>query len=128
MSTLALYRTLVPGHAAVTDPVVTTWLGLAVRRHNVTSWGGVYSEAMVFWAAHQVERSPSSGAGGGSGSEVGPITAQSDGDLSRSYGASASSGSASDDALRSTRYGEMYLELRDSRAATLPMVAQVGRC
>lgn len=126
MSSLALYRELVPGHSAVDDDLVTTMLALAARRHTATAWGDLYPEAMVWFAAHRVERLPGSGASGGSAAEVGTITSQSDGDLSRSYAAPVSTGSALDDELSSTRYGQFYLDLRRTRAASGPTFVGVG--
>jgi hypothetical protein len=121
--TLANYRILIPAHASVSNGTVNAWLGIAIRRHSALAWGAVYGEAMLFYAAHFVDRLPSSG-GAGSGGATGPLTSQRDGDLSRSYAAPASSGSSSssDDALATTEYGRAYLDLRDSRAATGPMV------
>jgi hypothetical protein len=118
---LALYRSLVPAHSSVVDGTVEVWLELAARRHTATAWGAVYPEAMVWWAAHQIERLPGSGASGGGASEVGVVTSQSDGDLSRTYAVpSEATASGPDAALNSTRYGQLYLELRNSRAASAP--------
>ena len=119
---LATYQTLIPAHAAVSSSTVNAWLGIAVKRHDVASWGAVYDEAMIFYAAHFVEKFPSSG-GAGSGSATGALTGQRDGDLSRSYAAPASSAmSASDAALATTEYGRAYLDFRNSRAATGPFL------
>ncbi len=85
MSSLALYRTLVPSHSAVTDATVEVWLELAARRHSAPVFGRVYAEAMVWWAAHFVELTPGTGAGSSSSSTVGPIISQKDGDVSRTY-------------------------------------------
>lgn len=125
MTSLELYRSLIPGHENVANPTITTWLELAARRHDASAWGAVYAEGMVFWAAHRIERLPGSGACGGGASEVGPITAQSDGDLSRSYGAAGGSGASSsaiDAELSTTRYGLLYLDLRDTRPGAGPDV------
>jgi hypothetical protein len=122
MSSLALYRALVPSHADVVDTTVDVYLELAARRHSAASWGQVYPEAMVLWAAHRIERTPGLVPGSGGASTAGPITSQTDGDLSRSYGAMATGPWTGDgDAdLRTTRYGLAYLDLRDSRAGTSP--------
>lgn len=120
-----LYRTLVPAHSGVADDTVDTFLELATRRHTVGAWGMVYPEAMVWWAAHQIETLPGSGASGPGASEVGQLTSQTDGDLSRSYAAPVVTGNLDDD-LRSTWYGRKYLDLRQTRAASAPTVAGVG--
>ena len=123
MSSLALYRALVPGHAAVLDATVETWLELAARRHSAAAFGTVYAEAMVWWAAHFVELTPGTGAGSSSGSTVGQILSQKDGDLSVTYANTTSSGgSGGTGDLTTTRYGQLYLDLRNSRAAMAPGV------
>ena len=130
MSSLDLYRALVPAHSAVADATVDLWLGIASRRHTASAWGQLYPEAMVWWVAHQLEQDPGSGVGSSSATAVGPIVSQKDGDLQRSYAAPAvsASGSASavDSDLATTRYGQRYLDIRDSRAAVQPMMISPG--
>lgn len=125
---LDLYRSLVPEHSAVLDATIETWLGVAVRRHTAAAWGAAYGDAMVAWAAHRIQRTPGSGAPGtGSSTEVGAIASQRDGDLSRSYATPASTAMTPSDAeLQTTRYGQDYLAMRDSRAASGPTF--VGPC
>lgn len=125
-SSLDLYRTLVPAHSAVSDDFVETMLELATRRHTASAWGQVYPEAMVWWAAHRVQCTPGSGAGGSTADAVGPVVSQSDGDLSRTYAQPASDSAASAEDLTSTRYGQAYLDLRRTRAASTATV--VGVC
>jgi len=127
MTSLELYRILIPGHAAVLEATITTWLTLASIRHSAAEWGAVYAYAMVFYAAHQIEVTPGTGAGSGDAGVVGPVISQRDGDLSRTYAApaiSSAGGSSDDAALASTRYGQAYLDLRNSRAATTPFLVQ----
>ena len=124
MASLELYRALIPDHTAgVLDGTVLTWLGLAIRRHDAGSFGSVYPEAMVFWAAHRIQTLPGSGAPGAPpAGAAGPLVSHRDGDLSRTY-APPSSGvvaSGSDADFQRTTYGQDYLDLRDSRAATGP--------
>lgn len=121
MTSLQLYRALVPAHSSVVDGTVTTYLELAARRHTASAWGVVYPEAMVWFAAHMIERAPGLVSGTGGGSDVGNVISQTDGDLSRTYASPAAlSGSSSDAWLASTRYGQLYLDLRDTRAASAP--------
>lgn len=124
MSSLARYRILIPAHVAVSDALVSAMLELAASRHDPGSFGAVYVAAMIYWAAHRVQRTPGSGApGAGTAVEVGAISAQSDGDLSRTYATAPAGGTGSnptDDDLRTTRYGLEYLDLRNSRAAAGP--------
>lgn len=126
MSTLELYRSLIPDHAPVLDGVITARLELAAKRHDASRWGNVYAEAMVYYAAHLVEMTPGSGAPGApsSGSVQGPLISQRDGDLSRTYAAPATSSTSTEvgtDAwLMLTSYGQQYLDLRNTREATMP--------
>lgn len=126
MSSVALYRTLIPDaeHAALDDAVVSTYLDLAARRHSAAAFGTVYPEAMVYYAAHCIQRTPGLIAGGSGADEVGPVTSQKDGDLSRTYGTtgggSGATGAVGDGDLGLTAYGLRYLELRGSRASSAP--------
>jgi len=123
-ASLDLYRVLIPAHSAVDDATVEAWLAIAARRHTAALWGSVYPEAMVFWAAHTIDRSPSPGSGAGGGGAVGALTSQRDGDLQRTYSSPSSSSSAAysaaDSALAATAYGQAYLDLRNSRVAAAP--------
>lgn len=122
-TSLETYRALVPGHAVVPDATVLAFLEAAAQAHGAGAWGAVYVQAMIWYAAHAIETTPGTGVGNDSGDAVGPIVSQKDGDLSRTYAAPAgmSSGSSADMDLASTRYGQAYLRLRASRAATSPM-------
>lgn len=122
MSSLALYQSLIPAHSAVDSAVVSAYLDIAVEQHTSSAWGAVYAQAMVWFTAHLIETTPGTGAGANVAGQVGAITQQRDGDLSRSY-ASAARGDA-DDWLRATVYGQNYLRLRHSRAARGPWVAR----
>jgi hypothetical protein len=118
---LALYRELIDEHATIGDTIVEKWLSFAICRHaDASVWGAVYGDAMVFYAAHRVLRDPASGLGT-SASAPGAVTSQRDGDLSRTY-AQPAAAVGSDADLATTTYGSLYLELRDSRAASAPMV------
>ncbi len=130
MSSLALYRSRVPAHASVPDATVEDWLEQATAAHTASAWGDRYALAMIWWAAHHIERTPGLVARMGSASEVGAVTAQSDSQtkvdgrssaLSRSY--AAPGGSTPEDIdLRTTRYGQLYLSIRHTRAARAPFV------
>lgn len=125
MSTLAQYRALVPAHDHIPPDVVEAALASAAARHTASEWGAVYGEAMCWFAAHRVERTPKRGKG--SADEAGAITSQTDSQstdtgksssLSRSYAAPRVA--PADAELATTRYGLAYLGLRDSRAASAP--------
>ncbi|NOT72454.1 MAG: DUF4054 domain-containing protein [Hyphomicrobium sp.] len=128
MTSLELYRALIPGHVLVPDQTVELYLTLSAQQHDPLQWGAVFAQAMVWHAAHSIEKTPGSGSGssGGAGA-VGPLISQKDGDLSRTYAApasssSGSSGSAAAD-LSTTTYGARYLGLLRSRSTRLPFVA-----
>lgn len=128
MSTLAQYRAQVPEHATVDDPVVQRWLDLAVRAHDRDAFGTVYDDAMIAWAAHQIYYDPGAPeVGETSAASVGPIKSLRTKDQAVTYATPSGSGGAglSPQAqdLRTTRYGQLYLQLRNSRAATAPGVA-----
>jgi hypothetical protein len=128
-ATLELYRSLVPEHALVDSNLILARLSTAVRRHNQASFGEVYGEAMVWWAAHMIQLQPDSGAPGApsSGNAQGPLISQKDGDISRTYAApatsTASAAAGSDAWWYLTAYGPLYLDLLRSRAETAPFVA-----
>jgi len=134
MSSLTLYRARVPAHASIPNEVVEDWLEEAAAAHTASAWGERYPLAMVWWAAHHIERTPQSGANGSTAEEAGAITSQSDtqsdgagksSSLSRSY-AVPSGGSAEEQDLRTTRYGQMYLAIRRSRVARAPFAVGPG--
>ena len=129
MSSLALYRTMVPAHVDVGDAVVETFLGLSAQQHSSSAWGAVYAQAMVWHAAHTIETTPglvpsssSTGAGTSSAQTRGPLVSQRDCDLAMTFAnPNQSSGgtsgqSAEDQRLASTAYGTHYLQLRRGRA------------
>lgn len=55
MSSLALYRALIPAHAMVPDATVTVWLEQAATAHDASKWGAVYGQAMVWWVADGID-------------------------------------------------------------------------
>jgi hypothetical protein len=125
---LELYQALIPEHSAVDPNLILVRLSAAVRRHNAAAWGDVYGEAMVWWAAHMLQLQPGSGAPGApsTGNAQGPLISQKDGDLSRTYAAPATSSTSaavgSDAWWMLTTYGQLYLDLRNSRAEASPFV------
>jgi hypothetical protein len=127
--TVALYRTLVPAHKAVSDDLIQTYLDDAVGAHNVAIFGNRYDRALIWWAAHQIERTPGLGLNGDAASEAGAITAQSDSQegstLSRSYAATPTR-DPEDAEWATTRYGMKYLEIRNSRIARAPYALGPG--
>lgn len=106
MSSVALYRSLVPAHGHVPDDVVDTWLALAARRHTATRFGNLYPEAMVWWVAAELDPEVQAGLYG------------------VSSGATCTDGLTStevSDTLTERPYRRRYLDIRNSRAAGTPM-------
>lgn len=112
---LALYRSLVPAHSSISDDTVEAYLALSAQEHTASVWGNVYAQAMVWHAAHVIERTP--GLGSASADAPGLVTSKRAGDLAVTYGAPPG---AADDELATTTYGQRYLALRRSRAACAP--------
>lgn len=108
-TSLALYRTLVPGHALVKDATVDVWLELAASRHTAARFGAQYEAAMIWWAAAHLEVQRLAGQVGtaSKGGACAPATAD----------ASASKGPA---ATVAEPYWTWYRDIRDSRAAGVP--------
>lgn len=126
MITVALYRQVVPEHTEdiVSNDTVTLWLGIAVSRHTASEWGQMYSYALCWWAAHRIATQPDyTGPGAVNAGAAGPLTSQRDGDLSRTYAQPGSSGGVTDGSdadYQRTSWGRLYLDTRNSRAASAP--------
>lgn len=129
MATLELYRTLIPAHGGVKNEMVTQFLTDAALSLTSAAWGVQYARACVYLAAHWAERTPGSGANGSTAEEAGAVTSQSDtqsegggagsSSLSRSY-ASPTGGTLEEQDLRTTKYGQLFLQIRASRVARAP--------
>jgi hypothetical protein len=104
MSSLTLYREMVPGHALVQDEIVDLWLSLAAQRHTTSTWGAVYAAAMVSWAAAHIEPLRATGAVGLTGAGCAPTPAN----------------TTPAPSVSETPYWHWYLGYRESRAAGAP--------
>lgn len=130
MSTLALYQELIPDHASVSTTLIQAKLDLAIKVHTTrVVLGDPYDEMMVYYAAHCVQTTPGAvpGAAGNAGT-VGPVTSLKARELQISYGSiggGASNESGDDAWLRTTTYGNMYLDIRNRRSVTAPTVASL---
>lgn len=71
------------------DSRLTSMIDLAETRLNECTFGDNYNEAVALYVLHMYEQSDRNGSGG-------PITSEKEGQLSRSFGATASSGSLGD--------------------------------
>lgn len=101
MTELEYFRLLAPEFASVADPTVNQWLSVA---GNLTETGCLDAEraamARALYAAHLLTLSVS-------GSAVGAVVSEREGDLSRTY-ATIKGG---DTVLGSTSYGQQYIDL-----------------
>jgi hypothetical protein len=116
---LPLFRKLAKEFASTADgdvedliDVCAGWLSFAVFRART-------SEAIARLVAHELTLSARRAAASAGSAGVGPVTSQSAGDLSVTYGALSSiSSTHEDDYYRQTHHGLAYLQIRDSRAET----------
>lgn len=122
MSSEGLYRALVPAHNAVPSETVIAWLAIAGRRLLASAFGNAYPEAAIWWCAHQIELTPGSGAGGDTLSPESPERHK----RQRARSARRAAPPGSDEWYRSTQYGCMFLDIRDSRAASAPGLVGPG--
>ena len=98
--------------ATVNKKKVQAWLDLAAGLMSESVWGDCYENGVYFLTAHFIA---SGGGEGGSGGAVGgPITGESVGSLSRSYGTVSVNANGNDELYVTTRYGQMFLNLRRS--------------
>lgn len=104
-ATLEQYRTRFSEHADYSDDTVNLCLSDAIADVCSPVFGDQLDRAQLLYAAHLVELS------GVGGDYQAPITSQTIGRVSVSFQGS----SCSDAELASTRYGQQYKRLRDSR-------------
>jgi hypothetical protein len=88
--------------STVIDSRVNTLIALAKEQTDATAWGDFYNQGVALLTCHWLELDSRSA------SAVGGVTAEREGQLSRSYGGVNSV----DEELGSTIYGAEYLRLR----------------
>ena len=109
-TSLSDFRTRFPEFASIADVVITLALNDAADLMEVVIWDTKYDTGQAFLAAHFVKLS--SDASGGASAAVGPISQAATGPIAVTYAVTASS-NVGDDMLRSTTYGQRYIQLRD---------------
>jgi hypothetical protein len=120
-----LYRALVPGHAAVPPTTISVFIGQASLQHSPAAFGALFTTAMVYYAAHMVEKTP--GLGPSLASEVATVTGQTDGDVSRQYQTAMSTDpNRRNPWLSTTVYGQQYLSILAGLPATKPITIWPG--
>lgn len=94
------------------DRKVDLFVSFAERRIDRDVWGDCADEACLYLTAHLL--ASSGGAGGPGGGVAGPITSESVGNLSRSYGQINFNSQGNDELFAITKYGQLFLNLRRS--------------
>ena len=113
MATTAGFKEIFPEFTTVADARVASFLVMASRRVSVAYFGDSFDEAVYSLAAHILT---TIGAGQGATGVIGPVSAESVGDVSVQYASSnIVSGNHQDADLRATGYGKHFLALRAER-------------
>jgi hypothetical protein len=108
--TLDYFRSLFDEFDKVPTPKIEIYITVATGRVSRDAWGDTsYQYATALLAAHMI--ASAGGKGGAGGAVGGAITAESVGELSRSYGTVGQAGTG-DDELRTTRYGQEFIAFR----------------
>ncbi len=105
--------------ALASDSLKDAYLDFAATQMaSATVWGNVYYQAVALLAAHMLTRLPSDPAASANASEAtGGYTSRSVLTISESRGTAFTAKTAADAELATTRFGLLYMRLRDSRAA-----------
>jgi hypothetical protein len=111
MATLDVFKLLVPETAGVADATLSQFLSLAALRMTAAEWGAVYEQAVCYLAGHILTLSPSNPRRAGGSTHAGPVSSESAGGVSRSYG-SISTKTTEESTLAMTDAGRAFLELR----------------
>ena len=125
-TTLELFRLLCSDLASETDDRVNDFLEIAAGYLDAAAWGGQFQRGAVYYAGHLMLRSPAGGGGGPS--SPGSVTSKKTGD--ESIGSALilpTTGLTLDEVdLMGTTYGQLFLSIRNTRAATAPTF--IGVC
>jgi hypothetical protein len=98
MIALEYFRMFAPAFSSTSDQTVLAWLSIATE---MVAADCATDKAVAPYAAHLMQVTASAG------ESVGAVTAEKEGDLSRSYGELRNS----EDWLGTTSYGQLFLEL-----------------
>lgn len=109
--TSTYFLTLFDEFKGVATAKIDAYVSIASTRVNPTVWGSNAEYATALLTAHMIAVTGSHLQGGSGGGVGGPITQESVGDLSRSYGSVGVAGSG-DQELMTTRYGQEFVALR----------------
>jgi hypothetical protein len=124
---VALFRTIAPEFALVTDEQILTNINIYKDFVSERVFGKVYYKALCYFTAHMMTVEKIIAEEGASSSYItaGGITSEKEGDLQRSY-ANTSSNSSIDDLLNKTFYGKMFLQLRGM--CKIPAITRFAPC
>lgn len=115
IATPAELKARAPEFAALSDPTVQIHLDMATEEIEPTAWGSRAKSAEILLACHKmIVLGTLNAAGSGGGGATGPIQSASVGDVSVTYGATASLAvqlQGLDPALALSRYGLEYARL-----------------
>lgn len=122
---LAVFRVFAPEFAATSDDDVNAVISLCLDRVSSTAFGSRTSEALARVTAHELTlqaRAANAASGGVSGS--GAVTSLKAGDVAVTFqGVNQALSLNHEDAYYSqTSHGQAYLQIRDSRAYTGPLI------
>lgn len=127
---IATFRLTVPAMSDVTDEELASDFSVYGDYVSEERFGKLYAKALSYFVAHMrtlnTMIASADGNAGDSALTAGSLTSEKEGQLARTYGASASasSGSTGDDLLKKTLYGQQFLLLRDM--AIVPVAIRTG--
>lgn len=117
---IRVFRLTIPAMADVTDEELTSDIEIYRDYVSEKRFGKLFPKALAYFIAHM--RTLNSmiadavSGGGGAGDEhltAGAMTSEREGDLSRGYGSNSNGNTSdSDELLKKTLYGQMFLQLR----------------
>ncbi len=128
LALLDAFRLIAKEYTMMDDEEVLAYMEICRDLVSKKRFGPFYAKAVAYYAAHLMklgEMVEDSGANGGA-LVAGNIVSETEGDLSRSYGAvqDGPSKSEADAMLNKTSYGKMFLALR--AACIVPVCTRMG--
>lgn len=113
-----VFRLTVPALSDVTDEQLALDFGIYGDYVSEGRFGKLYPKALCYFVAHMITLNQMIANADGNAGNVnlvaGGLTSEKEGQLARGYANVASSGtSASDEILKKTLYGQLFLQLRD---------------
>ena len=113
-----VFRLTVPALSDVTDEQLALDFGVYGDYVSEGRFGKLYPKALCYFVAHMITLNQMIANAGGNAGNVnlvaGGLTSEKEGQLARGYANVSSPGtSASDEILKKTLYGQLFLQLRD---------------